>query len=317
MVHLSGEVGYDITLANIISHIEKGETDFTITTYGGDLFEGIAIRDYLKKTNAIKSLGALGVVASAGTIIMQGVKDIWTPKSTKFLIHNPQGGVYGDADAMLKAGIATKEMESDLINSYVEITNKTPEFIASLMKEERFLTAKEALDLKLINRIVELNNKFMNKPEKFELFNSLLSSAKSLLGLNNLVVQSTDGTELDFGTEIETIEQVQVGTPCTPDGSFVMPDGKTIVVSGGVVTEIVLPMAVEDAKDEEIANLKAKIEELTNSIAEKTNVIDSFKPIVKELETLKNSFSTDKPVGAVAPSVVNSGKSTLTITRKN
>ncbi len=45
-----------------------------------------------------------------------------------------------------------------------------------------------------------------------------------------------------------------------PDGEHVMPDGKTIIVTDGVITEIKDP---EEANgDEEIEALKARIEEL-------------------------------------------------------
>jgi hypothetical protein len=150
----------------------------------------------------------------------------------------------------------------------------------------------------------------MDKNEKFKLFNSLLSTAKGLLGINNLVAQSTDGTELDFGSDVETMDQVQVGTPCSVDGSFVMPDGSTIVSEGKEVISITPAASMDDQKDAEIEALKAQIAELansvttlTNSVTEKDVVIAEFKPLVKEFEKLKNSFSDHKPVAAVVPAV--------------
>ena len=61
-----------------------------------------------------------------------------------------------------------------------------------------------------------------------------------------------------------------MGDSATPDGEHVMPDGKTIVVKDGIITEI---KDEEDASaDEDVEALKARIEELeTENASLKTN----------------------------------------------
>ena len=319
MIYLSGDVGEEITLANVIEQTNKGEKTAILSTFGGSLSEGIAIRDYLAQSKKIESIGCLGTVASSGTIILQGVKDRWATKNTRFLIHNPQGQAEGDASTIQKTVDELRSAENDLINSYVAISGKSFEFIQALMKEERFLTAEEALSLNLINRIDKLEN-FMNEPreEKSLLkdFTNLLAKFSKLAGFKNLVVQTVAGDELDFGTEIETLEQIQVGTPCTaPDGDYVLTDGTIITIASNVVSAIVYPNDGAEALKTENAALKAEIEQLKNSIAEvtnraeeATNKIVEFTNLKKEFDSFKNAFSNHVPNTVNVPSITDEPK---------
>ena len=307
MIHLSGDVGYEITLAGLIDQTNKGETKAVISTFGGSLSEGIAIRDYLKFSKKIESIGCLGTVASSGTIIIQGVADRWATKATRFLIHNPQGYAEGDATNIQKTVDELRLAENDLINSYVEISGKSFEEIQALMKEERFLTADEALSLNLITRIDKLEN-FMSEPKKDEKslmkdFFNLFHKLTKLEGFKNLVVQTTDGTELDFGTDIVSIEQVSVGlTVAAPDGDYSLVDGTVITIAGNKVTAITPPAVIEDALKAEnealkaqIVELTAKVNEVTNKLSEATNKVAEFSNLKAEFETFKGRFSNHVP----------------------
>lgn len=305
MINLSGIVGEEITLNNIISEAQSGVKDAMITTFGGSLFEGKAIRDYLKTTNIIDSIGCVGIVASSGTIIIQGVKDKWATPGTKFMIHNPQGIAQGDAAAIRKTADELQVEENELINDYVAISGQSFEYIQALMREERLLTADEALSLNLINRIVTFEN-FMNKKEdQLNWLTTFANKLKDVLGAKNLVVQSTDGQELDFGSDVQTLEQVVEGVPCSVDGEFVLADGRTIKVEGGKVTSVTEP---EEEPDPMIAELQAKVAELQNQLEISNKKVADFENKKKEFETLskefnefKNQFSTHVPDTAATP----------------
>ena len=328
MIYLSGEVGYEINLADTISKLETGETTALITTFGGSLFEGIAMRDYLKKTKSISSIGCLGIVASSGTIIILGVEDRWAPRSTKFLIHNPSNGAFGDAAAIQKTADELKIMQNELINDYVAVSGKSFEFIEALMKEERYITAEEALSLNIINRIDTLENSMVDK-KKNELllgFKTLSAQVSAFFSQpTNLVLQSTDGTELDFGSGVETIEQIAVGVPCTHNSQlneFVLTDGRTIKVEGNVVTEVI---EAADTASEEMAQLKAENDELkarleaTNlKVSELTNKNTEFVNLKKDFLDFKNQFSKEEIDSANVPKIIDAEKpvSRIKITQK-
>ena len=113
--------------------------------------------------------------------------------------------------------------------------------------------------------------------------------------------------------EVPTIDDIQVGVPASPDGEFIFSDGMKIVISGGVVTEMVKPATEEevvetetegkakgeeeipsDEKDKEIeelkqmvSDLKSQLEELKKNVVEKDSTIEEAE---KELEEIKNFY---------------------------
>lgn len=320
MKYLTGDVGKTITLQNVIEIVESGETELMLTTNGGNFHEALAIRDYLKATNKIKSIGCLGVVASAGTIIMQGVKDRWATPSSQFLIHNVQGRAEGDASDLMNVATKLQDATNKLIGDYSGISGRPIEFITALMNEERPLDAAEAQSLNLINRISNLENFMSKKEEDVKFLSNFANKLKSLL-FTNLVIQSTDGTELDLGDSIESIEQIEVGTPCSQNGTFVLTDGRTIVVEGNKVTEVI---EATDTASEEMAQLKAENEalksqlEATNlKVTELTNKQTEFINLKNDFDTFKNQYSTENPNVVNVPKVEEQKEvSRIKITRK-
>ena len=329
MRYLTGDVGWDITLQTVIDIVESGETELMLTTNGGNFFEGVAIRDYLKSTNKIKSIGCLGLVASAGTLIMQGVQDRWATPSSKFLIHGVQGGAQGSANDVQKVADELRQLSNEEALNYSLISGKSIEEINKIMDEERILYADEALSLNLINRISNLEN-FMSKKEDQKSKLDLLAKAfKAVFSFNNLVIQSTDGTELDFGESIESVEQIVVGSPCSQNGEFVLTDGRTIKVEGNVVTEVI---EAADTESEEMAQLKAENEtlkaenetlkaqsEATNiKVSDLTNKLTEFVNLKKEFLDFKNQFSKEYIDTTNVPKVIEPEKpvSRIKITQK-
>ena len=112
---------------------------------------------------------------------------------------------------------------------------------------------------------------------------------------------------------VPTLDDIQVGVPASPDGEFIFSDGMKIVVSGGVVTEMVKPATEEvvvepavegktkgegeipsDEKDKKIGELEqmvsdltAQLEELKKNVVEKDSTIEEAE---KELEEIKNFY---------------------------
>ena len=113
--------------------------------------------------------------------------------------------------------------------------------------------------------------------------------------------------------EVPTIDDIQVDVPASPDGEFIFSDGMKIVISGGVVTEMVKPATEEEAtktevddktkdegeipsdeKDKKIveleqmvSDLKAQLEELKKNVVEKDSTIEEAE---KELAEIKNFY---------------------------
>lgn len=124
--------------------------------------------------------------------------------------------------------------------------------------------------------------------------------------------------------EAPTIDDIQVGTPATPDGEFLFTDGSKIVIEGGVVTAIEKPAveekpvnevkvetgkpAAEEVKVEE-SKKDAKITELETQVAKLMEEIESLKGDIAEKDgTIKEA---EKELGEIQNFYVALNKSQL------
>lgn len=134
---------------------------------------------------------------------------------------------------------------------------------------------------------------------------SMDDAAKSLLGMD---LNTADGQTLTVEREEGA---PQVGDKATPDGTFEMPDGSKITVKDGVITEITPASGSDgteddakkgdgsggdgdnggsdDDKDKQIADLQAKVEELTKENEQLKEQLAASKDKAKELSRVYNA----------------------------
>ena len=142
-----------------IGDFDGGEIEATIKSNGGDLIEGFAIHDLFKASKAKVTARMTGLVASAGTIVAMGADERVMTPNAQFMIHRVMTGTYGNVDEHEKSIEALKRFDDDVIDIYRKITGKRKSEIAGLMKEERIINAKEALEWGFIDRIEKANFK--------------------------------------------------------------------------------------------------------------------------------------------------------------
>lgn len=82
-----------------------------------------------------------------------------------------------------------------------------------------------------------------------------------------MTLNTDDGQTIEIERESG---EPEVGDPASPDGEFKMPDGKTIVIEEGKITEIKPAETTEedDPDDDEIARLKDENENLKKQLEE-------------------------------------------------
>ena len=163
---------------------------------------------------------------------------------------------------------------------YVERTGVESEMLENQMAKASWFGPEIAKQLGFISEVLapisahgedllNPNNKKEMKKEK-----QTVAQAFKALGVALGVIKGdeTQGMELTTaGGDTLTVEREEgepaVGDTATPDGEHVMPDGRTIVVTDGVITEIRDAEAGEEDEDVEalqtrIAELEAEIKDL-------------------------------------------------------
>ncbi len=127
-----------------------------LSSPGGHVESGDMIHDMIKFVGApVKILGT-GWVASAGALIYTAAKkeNRYALPNTRFLLHEPRGGVGGQAtDVEIQAREIIK-MRERLNNIFADATGKTLEQIQKDTERDFWMSAEEAVKYGLVNKIV-------------------------------------------------------------------------------------------------------------------------------------------------------------------
>jgi ATP-dependent protease ClpP protease subunit len=166
---------------------EMREADGTILVEvksdGGDLLEALAIRDELANSSARVEVNIIGATASAATVIATGGDYIRMTANSRYLIHNAayDGAALGRLTAEDAEDVAErlKSFDTQVIRLYVKRTGKPRQAIEDLMKQERWLTAEEALRWGFIDEII--NPIILNKMDEKDQLIEKLEAEKAAL----------------------------------------------------------------------------------------------------------------------------------------
>jgi len=134
-----------------------------ISSPGGHVESGDMIHDMIKFVSApVKVLGT-GWVASAGALIYSAAKkeNRYALPNTRFLLHEPRGGVGGQAtDVEIQAREIIK-MRQRLNNIFAEATGKSLEQIKKDTDRDFWMSAEEAVAYGLVGKVVRSRNEIV------------------------------------------------------------------------------------------------------------------------------------------------------------
>lgn len=286
--------------------------DMRINSPGGVVPEGWAIIDKLRATGKKITATIEGDAASMAAIVLLAASERKAYKHARLLIHDAYFPEYTLAGSYRKEDLEKLATQLDEDNQraldfMVERTGADRDTLAALMKEDKFIDMEQAKELGFIHEILEpasasIKPKAWKRPETnsstdMESKKTIASAFKAFaeaLGLSvkmedapapaGYVLTAQDGTEITI--DKPEGEDPAVGDAASPDGEFLMPDGATIVVADGVITEI------RDAEPEADPEPNPDDEAHQAEIAAKDAEITSLQKRIKELEA--NQMSDDQ-----------------------
>jgi ATP-dependent Clp protease protease subunit len=133
-----------------------------ISSPGGHVESGDMIHDVIKFiTPEVRTIGS-GWVASAGALIFVAAdkKNRFALPNTRFLLHQPSGGVGGSASEIAIQAKQLEIMKNRFNRIFAEATGQTEEKIAEDTQRDFWLTNQEALDYGLLGQIVATEAEF-------------------------------------------------------------------------------------------------------------------------------------------------------------
>ncbi|MHC1770821.1 MAG: ATP-dependent Clp protease proteolytic subunit [Flexilinea sp.] len=135
------------------------DIQFYINSPGGSVYAGLAIYDTMQMIpNRINTV-ACGVTASFGTVLLTaGSKGhrFALPNATIHM-HQPLGGVEGQASDIEIQAKEIMRLKNDLNSIMAKHTGQKLETILHDTDRDRYLTAAEAVDYGLIDKVLETN----------------------------------------------------------------------------------------------------------------------------------------------------------------
>ena len=156
-VYIFDEIGtYGITAQEFITDIKDLKDtpiNLRINSLGGDVFDGMAMYNVIKRREAKTTVYIEGIAASIATIISLGADEVVMAENSLFMIHNAWGGTMGEAKDMRKTAENLEKITGELTDIYRKKTGLSYDALAEMMDEETWLNANEALEMGFIDTI--------------------------------------------------------------------------------------------------------------------------------------------------------------------
>lgn len=305
---------------------DEKDIKFNFNCDGGYVSEGLAIYDYIRTSgrniycNIESGCHSMAIVM----LLSAPLENRSAQKHATSLIHCVRADLYGSATAEELENYAEelKADEEKILNIYADRTGEDKENLRQLMHEEKMRDTDFLLEHHFISKVNAYNtnqkSNFNHKQKSVNMAKSIkdvLSMAESCVdAIKNLLVSEPhnfDHTDADgnvlFSTEAED-ETLEVGMVASPDGTFELPDGRTIIITDGVIAEIREAEPVEEP-DEEMENLRnenenlrtenealnTRIEALENQLSEASNCINELKASLSSNYNPSNATRTSSP----------------------
>lgn len=299
--------GIDEFLASIAE--DDDTIELRLHCEGGCVTEGWAIVDKLRASGKKITATVEGVCASMATVVLLAASERKAYPHASLLIHEPYIPEYTLADAyraedLQKLADSLNAETQKILDFYVERTGADRAELEALMSEDKFVDMERAKELGFISEILpalsarsrtakaqaKWNNNHQNFNNMAEKKNAIAETFAALgvaLGLSQpkavaytLTTESGDTITIDKPEG----EDPAVGDAASPDGEHKMPDGTTIVVVDGVITEI---RPAEGNNDDELAQANARIAELKAELANAKAEAESAKAQAKTKEEME------------------------------
>lgn len=253
-IYIFDEIGtYGVTAQDFISEI-KGLKDMPINlrinSLGGDVFDGMAMYNVIKRREAKTTVYIEGIAASIATIIALGADEVVMAENSLFMIHNAWGGAMGEAKDMRKTAETLEKITSELTDIYVKKTGLSYDAVAQMMDEETWLNAEEAYKLRFIDTISD-SIKVAAKYDVSKFKNITQEEIKNKLSININNKKMTNELKEWFNSKVEEIVTSVKGEVKVSEDVV---EQTTITVNLGDNEEITNKISAFEAKNIELSN---------------------------------------------------------------
>ena len=135
----------------------KSDIQLYINSPGGSVSAGLGIYDTMQFVSCDVATYCVGQAASMGAVLLaagSAGKRMALPNA-RIMIHQPQAGMQGTAEDIMIHANEFKKIKQRLNEILLKHTGQPLEKIESDTDRDRFMTAVEAMEYKLIDKVIE------------------------------------------------------------------------------------------------------------------------------------------------------------------
>lgn len=160
---LYGDIGeYDVKSADIAGELMEAaiaykNIDIRINSMGGEVYAGIAIFNAIRQSTANITIYVDGIAASIASVIALCGKPMKMSKYARLMLHDVQGGCWGNKDTIRQTMEEVIALENTLCQMYSQKCNMTEDEIRTRFFDgkDHWLSADEALQLGFCDEIFD------------------------------------------------------------------------------------------------------------------------------------------------------------------
>ena len=193
------------SLRDQINQSSAKKVNIYINSGGGMVADAMAIHDMIvdlqNKGTQVNTFGR-GIIASAATYILMASKNSDISENSWFMIHNVQGGAWGDVNDIENAGKMMRKFNNQIRDLYANYTSLPSETISAYMNKETWFTGKEAKEKGFVKN-VSGNAQFKNsiKSEQWNFENTTV-----LNSYNSFTQENTSDMKISLDSIKETVK---------------------------------------------------------------------------------------------------------------
>lgn len=142
------------TLSKQIEGLECDKINVYINSYGGEVAEGLAIYNQLKRHKAKVKTVCDGFACSAASVVFMAGDERIMSTASLLMIHNAWSWTSGNANELRKQADDLDKITQASVNAYMQEVNITEEELKQMLDDETWITPQEALEMGFITTIV-------------------------------------------------------------------------------------------------------------------------------------------------------------------
>jgi ATP-dependent Clp endopeptidase proteolytic subunit ClpP len=272
-IYIFDEIGaYGITAQDFIAEMKEYKdtpVNLRINCIGGDVFDGMAMYNIIKKREAKTTAYIEGIAASMGSVIALAADEVIMAENSLFMIHNAWGGAMGGAEDMRKTASVLEKISNEIANIYKRKTRLSLDRITDMMDEETWLNAEEAYELGFVDSISD-SIKVAAKYDVSKFKNITTEQIHNKLNINVNNKKMTEELKNWFNNKVDEIVASVKGA-----------DNK----SEEVVTEVNVMLSDNEEISNKLSSFEASVTDLNGKIVSLEEELTSAKGENETLST--------------------------------